>query len=77
MNDSSKYILTFTKQFISVYIINTFKNNDNPMIKYIFTFIHKYTNEELKNIINSKIDDPINISSIINKRQWKELLNIK
>jgi hypothetical protein len=44
MNDSSKYILTFTKQFISVYIIHTFKNNDNPMIKYIFTFIHKYTN---------------------------------
>lgn len=77
INNSTIYIITFIKQFISVYVIYVFKNNNNNFIKYIFTIIHKYTNEELTYILNNKIEDPKIIYNIIQKRQWKKLLTTK
>ena len=83
-HDYKYYIILIIKSIFSHIIVSSFKNSNYSVIKYIFTFIHKYQIEELsylRNILNNSNDANIltkkDISKIIASREWKKLFSQK
>ena len=79
--DYKDNIMMIIKSILNHFIITSFKKSSSPLIKYIFTFIHKYQIEELSyvtNILNSSTDANLmtkkDIGEIITNKKWDKLL---
>ena len=74
-------IMIALKSIMNHMVVASFKNSKNSMVRYIFTFIHKYQIEELtyiSNILNNSNDLNLltkpEIGAIIQSRNWNKLL---
>jgi len=72
------------KSIINHLVVSSFKNSNNSVVRYLFTFIHKYQIEELSyvgNILNNTNDANLltkkEIGTIIQNRNWNKLSSQK